>query len=62
MTVLPGAYSLKLWIGMVDGQVKFVANNLVNFQIFSDDYSIARLQDLGLFQLDASWNSGSLNS
>ena len=62
MTVLPGSYSLKLWIGMVDGQVKFVANNLVNFQVFSNEYSIARLQDLGLFQLDASWNSGSLNS
>ena len=61
LTVLPGAYSVKLWIGTVDGQVKFVANNLVNFQVFSDDYSIARLQDLGLFQLDASWNSDSLN-
>ncbi|MDO8369564.1 MAG: ABC transporter ATP-binding protein [Candidatus Nitrotoga sp.] len=61
MIVLPGVYSIKLWIGVVDGQVKFVANNLANFQVFSDDYSIARLQDLGLFQLDASWNSGSLN-
>jgi ABC-type polysaccharide/polyol phosphate transport system ATPase subunit len=61
MTVLPGVYSIKLWIGTVDGQVKFVANNLANFQVFSDDFSIARLQDLGLFQLDASWNSGSLN-
>ncbi len=61
MTVLPGVYSIKLWIGTVDGQVKFVANNLANFQVFSEDYSIARLQDLGLFQLDASWNSDSPN-
>jgi lipopolysaccharide transport system ATP-binding protein len=62
MTVLPGVYSIKLWIGTVDGQVKFVANNLANFQVFSDDYLIARLQDLGLFQLDANWSSGSLSS
>jgi len=61
MAVLPGVYSLKVWIGVVDGQVKFEANNLANFQVFSDDFSIARLQDLGLFQLDASWNSGPLN-
>lgn len=61
MTLLPGVYSIKLWIGVVDGQVKFVANNLASFQVFSDDYSIARLQDLGLLQLDACWNSGSLN-
>jgi len=60
MAVLPGAYSLKLWIGVVDGQVKFAANNLANFQVFSDNYSIARLQDLGLFQLDVSWNSDAL--
>jgi lipopolysaccharide transport system ATP-binding protein len=61
MSVLPGAYSIKIWIGMVDGQVKFVASNLANFQVYSDDYSIARLQDLGLFQLDASWNSDFIN-
>ena len=62
MTVLPGVYSIKLWIGTVDGQVKFVANNLANFQVFSDDFSIARLQDMGLFQLNASWHSGSINA
>lgn len=61
MTVLPGVYSLKLWIGTVDGQAKFIANNLSSFQIFSNDYSIARLQDLGLFQLNAEWKSDSLS-
>jgi len=62
MTVLPGVYSIKLWIGVVDGQVKFVANNLANFIVYSDDFSIARLQDSGLFQLDVLWNSDSLTN
>lgn len=61
MRVLPGVYSIKLWIGMVDGQTKFMGNNLINFQIFSNDYAVARLQDLGLFQLDVVWNSDSIN-
>ena len=62
MEILPGVYSLKLWIGTVDGQVKFTANNLATFQVFSEDFSVARLQDLGLFQLDVHWNCGSPNS
>lgn len=62
MRVLPGVYSIKLWIGMIDGQAKFVANNLASFQVISDDYSIARLQDLGLFQLDVEWKYGSLTN
>ncbi len=62
ITVLPGVYSIKVWVGTVDGQVKFEANNLANFQIFSDDYAVSRLQDLGLMQLDSRWDSGSVIS
>lgn len=62
MAVLPGVYSVRLWVGKIDGQVKYEGNNLVNFQVYSEDYSIARLQDLGLFQLETKWDSGTLNS
>ncbi|MBS3951141.1 MAG: Wzt carbohydrate-binding domain-containing protein, partial [Peptococcaceae bacterium] len=60
MSILPGVYSLKLWVGSVDGQVIYNTNNLSRFQVISEDYAIARLQDLGLIQLDASWASGQL--
>ncbi len=62
MTLLPGIYSIKLWIGTVDGQVKFEGNNLTSLQVYSNEYLIARLQDHGLLQLDVSWNNGHINS
>lgn len=55
LEVLPGVYALRVWIGTVDGQVKFSAENLSSFQVVSDDFAVTRLQDLGLFQLTVSW-------
>ena len=55
MNILPGVYSIKVWIGMRDGQVLFNSNSLSSFQIYSDDYSVSRFQDLGFVCLNANW-------
>ncbi len=55
MTLLPGVYSLRFWIGTPEGRVSFYGENLCAFQVYSDDHLITRQQQMGLFYLDATW-------
>lgn len=55
MLLLPGVYSIRLWIGSPNGKVSFSGDNLFALQIYSDDHQITRLQEMGLFYLDGNW-------
>jgi hypothetical protein len=54
LPLLPGVYSVRVWIGTPENRVSFYGESLAVFQVVSDDYLVSRQQDLGLVQLDAS--------
>ncbi|MBI3344753.1 MAG: ABC transporter ATP-binding protein [Gammaproteobacteria bacterium] len=58
MTLLPGIYSMRAWIGTPEGRESFYGENLFSFQVFSHDHFITRQQEMGLFHLNATWNFG----
>ncbi len=51
MTLLPGVYSMRAWIGTPEGRESFYGENLFSFQVFSDDHLITRQQEMGLFYM-----------
>ncbi|MBI2798842.1 MAG: ABC transporter ATP-binding protein [Gammaproteobacteria bacterium] len=51
MTLLPGVYSMRAWIGNPEGRESFYGENLFSFQVFSDDHLITRQQEMGLFYM-----------
>jgi ABC-type polysaccharide/polyol phosphate transport system ATPase subunit len=55
MALLPGVYSIRVWIGTPEGKVSFDADNLKSFTITSEDHLLTRQQEMGLFHLDANW-------
>jgi hypothetical protein len=55
MTLLPGVYSIRVWIGTPEGNVSFYGENLKNFSVVSEDHLLTRQQETGLFHLDAKW-------
>ena len=61
MTLLPGVYSIRVWIGTPEGKVSFDADNLKSFTITSEDHLLTRQQEMGLFNLDANWQFESLS-
>ena len=61
MTLLPGIYSIRVWIGTPEGKVSFYADNLKSFTITSEDHLLTRQQEMGLFHLDAKWKFESTN-
>ena len=55
MTLLPGVYCVRIWMGTPEGKISYHGENLFTFQVYSEDHLIARQQELGLFYLDATW-------
>ncbi len=55
MTLLPGVYSVRVWIGTPEGRVSFYGENLCGFQVHSDDHLLTRQQQMGIFYMDATW-------
>ena len=53
MTLLPGVYSMRAWIGTPEGRESFYGENLFSFEVFSDDHLITRQQEMGLFFMKA---------
>ena len=55
MTLLPGVYSVRVWIGTPEGRESFYGENLVSFQVHAEDHLITRQQEMGLFYLDGTF-------
>jgi len=51
MTLLPGVYSMRAWIGTPEGRESFYGENLFSFQVYSDDHLITRQQEMGVFYM-----------
>ncbi|NOS88716.1 MAG: ABC transporter ATP-binding protein [Methylococcaceae bacterium] len=62
MTLLPGVYSIRVWIGTPEGKVSFYAENLKNFTVVSEDHLLTRQQEMGLFYLDAKWRFDAIDN
>jgi len=62
MTLLPGVYSIRVWIGTPEGKVSFYGENLKSFTIASKDHLLTRQQEMGLFHLDAKWRFDSIDN
>ena len=58
MTLLPGVYSMRAWIGTPEGRESFYGENLFSFQVFSDDHLITRQQEMGLFYMKGQFQIG----
>ena len=55
IALIPGVYSVLLWIGTPEGKVSYHTENLASFTVVSDDFAISRQQGQALFSLPASW-------
>jgi len=55
ITLIPGIYSVLLWIGTPEGKVSYHTENLATFVVASDDFSISRQQGQALFSMSGSW-------
>lgn len=62
MTLLPGVYSMRAWMGTPEGRESFYGENLFSFQVFSDDHLITRQQEMGLFYMKSEFEIDSLTS
>jgi hypothetical protein len=56
MALLPSVYAVRIWIGQIEGQVKFSAKNLSSFQVVTEDFGVARQQDAGFIELPGKWS------
>jgi ABC-type polysaccharide/polyol phosphate transport system ATPase subunit len=56
LPLLPGVYSVRVWIGTPENRVSFYGESLATFQVVSDDYLVSRQQDLGLVHLNATFH------
>lgn len=61
MRLLPGAYSIRVWIGTPHGIEYFYGENLSNFQVFSDNYLISQQQGMGLIYMEDKWEFNRVN-
>ena len=55
ITLLPGVYSIRVWIGTPEGRESFYGENLASVQVHSNDHLITRQQEMGLFYLDGTF-------
>ena len=62
MTLLPGVYSFRVWIGTPEGKISFYGENLKNFSVVSEDHLLTRQQEMGLFHIDAKWRFDSIDN
>lgn len=62
LTLLPGVYSFRIFIGTPEGKISFYGENLKNFTVVSEDHLLTRQQEMGLFHLDAKWRFESIDN
>ena len=55
ITLVPGSYSVLLWIGTPEGKVTYHTENLATFAVTSDDFAISRQNGQALFTLRGDW-------
>lgn len=55
VTLLPGVYCILAWVGTSVGKCFFYGENLITFQVSSNDYIITRQRDNALVYLEAEW-------
>jgi ABC-type polysaccharide/polyol phosphate transport system ATPase subunit len=55
MSLLPGAYSFRAWIGTPEGKTSFDAENLCTFQVTAEGISSMR-QTMGVVHIAGRWN------
>lgn len=55
LSLLPGVYCLRVWIGTPEGRESFYGEGLGTFEVFSDDHLLTRQQQMGLVHLEGSW-------
>jgi len=53
--LIPGLYSVLLWIGTPEGKVSYHAEAIASFSVSSDDFSITRQMGQALFHMPAGW-------
>jgi ABC-type polysaccharide/polyol phosphate transport system ATPase subunit len=56
LTLLPGVYSILLWIGTPEGKVSFYVENLRRFRVYSHEFEISRQCDQAIFYIEGDWN------
>lgn len=52
MSLLPGVYSMRIWIGTPEGRESFYGENLFSFEVYSSDHLITRQQEMGIFHMN----------
>jgi lipopolysaccharide transport system ATP-binding protein len=55
LSILPGVYCLRVWIGTPEGRESFYGEGLGTFEVFSNDHLLTRQQQMGLVHLEGSW-------
>ncbi|MDP2827053.1 MAG: ABC transporter ATP-binding protein [Sulfuricellaceae bacterium] len=56
LTLLPGVYSILLWIGTPEGKVSYYVENLRRFRVSSQEFEISRQRDQAIFYMAGNWN------
>lgn len=56
ITLIPGVYSILLWIGTPAGKVTYHAENILALSVSSDDYAISRQHSQALFYIPGTWS------
>jgi lipopolysaccharide transport system ATP-binding protein len=54
--VLPGVYGIRVWIGTPENKTYFYEENLCQFAIESDDFSVTRQQGMGFVFFEPAWD------
>ncbi|MEQ6341731.1 MAG: ABC transporter ATP-binding protein [Gammaproteobacteria bacterium] len=56
ITLIPGVYSVLVWLGTPAGKVTYHAENVATFRVESDDYAISRQHSQALFYMPGRWH------
>ena len=56
MTLIPGVYSVLVWLGTPAGKVAYHAENVATFRVESDDFAISRQHTQALFCMPGRWH------
>ena len=59
VNLIPGTYSILLWLGTPGGKVSYHIENLTSFVVEADDFAISRQQGQALFSMPGSWQFAS---
>jgi len=62
ISLIPGTYSVLLWIGTPEGKVSYHTENLASFTVASDNFAISRQHGQALFTMPATWRFGDMGA